>query len=143
MHLTLRFIGDVHGDEEDLIVEQVASRSWKAPIIRFGNLHAFGGYKPTALFASVDANDELVRLQSGLERLLQQSGFEPDRRKFIPHVTLARLKGVRPAAVAHYLGQQGPSFVPEFYPKRMVLYSARQSRGGGPYVVEEVFALEN
>jgi 2'-5' RNA ligase len=57
-------------------------------------------------------------------------------------VTLARLRREASAkSVARYLGECG-LFAPLNYTvERVVLYSARESRGGGPYVVEAAYPL--
>jgi len=56
-------------------------------------------------------------------------------------VTLARLRGASTHAVADYLGARG--FFPPltFEPERFVLFSSRDSVGGGPYVVEAEYPL--
>jgi len=60
-------------------------------------------------------------------RLLRRLGAPPEPRKYTPHVTLARLRGAAPAAVAAYLGARGyfPSL--KFEATRFVLYSSRDS----------------
>ena len=63
---------------------------------------------------------------------MRRLGAPPEVRKFAPHVTLARLRGASPMAVADYLSARGyfPSL--KFSPTRFVLYSSRNSVGGGP-----------
>ena len=52
------------------------------------------GGRPHTLYANVDKTDALVRLQSKIESTLVRAGCEHESRKFTPHITLARLKGV-------------------------------------------------
>ena len=82
---------------------------------------------------------ELTRLQAEHERLMRRVGLEPETRKYMPHVTLARLKGVTPAAVAGYIASCGPFPRQSFTAERFVLFSARDSVGGGPYIPEAVY----
>ena len=56
-------------------------------------------------------------------------------------MTLARLRGARPDAVAAYLERQGGIGPGSFTVSRFVLYSSRASVGGGPYVVEAAYDL--
>ena len=57
-------------------------------------------------------------------------------------MTLARLRGTRPNAVAAYL--QNAGLISEsFAVTRFVLYSSRNSVGGGPYVIEAAYDLED
>ena len=83
----------------------------------------------------------LVELQAELERLMRRCGLDPEGRKFTPHVTLARLRDASNHDVANYLSVRGffPSKV--FTAERFVLFSSRASVGGGPYVVEDSYAL--
>ena len=64
-----------------------------------------------------------------------------DPRKFVPHVTLARLRNSSPADVAHYLSARGNFAAMPFRVNRFVLMSSRDSVGGGPYVIEEAWPL--
>ncbi|GJE62019.1 RNA 2',3'-cyclic phosphodiesterase [Methylobacterium trifolii] len=140
-HITLRFLGDVDADVAEDAVEALAEmRPRPAITVTLDGLGAFGGEKPRALYASVAGNAALADLQAEQERLIRRAGVEPDRRKFVPHVTLARLKrAASPEDVAMYLSQSGLFEPLTFSATRVVLYSARDSTGGGPYVVEAAF----
>jgi 2'-5' RNA ligase len=89
----------------------------------------------------VKADPALMDLQAEQERRLRRIGVEAETRKYIPHVTLARLRGVRQAAVADYLAARGALQAEAFTAERFVLYSARDGTGGGPYVVEAAYPL--
>lgn len=142
-HITLRFIGDVSPAMGDDIVDALSGRSWVAPTIQLDELKCFGGSTPKSIYASIAANDALSSLAASQERLMQQLGLPADSRRFTPHITVARCKGKAANAVAHYLGEHAGYFTPPPYiPTRFVLYSARESTGGGPYRVEEVFPFK-
>ena len=91
-HLTLRFIGDV----DDVVAHEIASLLGKvrrgAFDLRLDGLSSFGGRKPRAVVASVSPQLPVIELQAEHERLLQRAGLEPEGRKYIPHVTMARLR---------------------------------------------------
>lgn len=72
---------------------------------------------------------------------MRRLGASPEARKFSPHVTLARLRGSNAASVAAYLGARGYFPPLRFAAERFVLYSSRDSVGGGPYVVEAEYPL--
>ena len=82
-----------------------------------------------------------MELQAEQERRLRRIGLPPETRKFMPHVTLARLRGVGARAVADYLASRGALAVEAFTAERFVLFSARDGSGGGPYVVEAAYPL--
>ena len=140
-HITLRFIGDI----DDVLAGEIASlldgmkrRSFE---LRFGALQAFGGRKPRAIVVTVEPVPALLELQAEHERLMQRLGLEPEGRKFTPHVTLARLRDCSSLAVADYLSARGPVFGSPLRVSRFVLFSAKASVGGGPYVVEADYPL--
>ena len=81
-------------------------------------------------------------LQAEIERICQRVGLPPDPRKFTPHVTLARLKSSRLDDVVHYLSGRGNFHTTPFTVGRFVLMSSKESVGGGPYLTEEVFPLQ-
>src|SRR5476651_2286585 len=135
-HLTLRFIGDV----DDVIAGEVALMLGR---VRRGSfdlhlegLTSFGGRKPRAVVATVAPAQALLEVQAEHERLMQRIGLEPEGRKYTPHVTLARLRDSSSMDVADYLSAHGLFRTPAFPVSRFVLFSARESVGGGPYVVE-------
>ena len=109
--------------------------------MRFEGLSWFGGDKPRAIVAKVKPEPALMDLQAEHERRLRRIGVEPETRKYTPHVTLARLRGVRQASVAGYLAEHGALSAEPFDAERFVLYSAREGSGGGPYVVEAAYPL--
>lgn len=141
-HITLRFIGDVDhaiADEVSDALDRLANS--EAFTVRLGHLGAFGGDRPRALYAGVENNEALQRLQAAQERVLQRLGLEPDGRKFTPHVTLARLRGTAPEDLARFMAFAGRFDPLEFRAGRFVLFSSRDSVGGGPYLVEQAYPL--
>jgi 2'-5' RNA ligase len=140
-HITLRFVGDV-GHDVALDIAEILDEIRRPPVIvRFDGLSWFGGDKPRALVARIRPDPELVELQSEQERRMRRIGLPPETRKYTPHVTLARLRRVRTHAVADYLASRGALMVEGFTAERFVLYSSRESTGGGPYVVEAAYPL--
>jgi RNA 2',3'-cyclic 3'-phosphodiesterase len=142
-HITLRFIGDVDATTARDIDETLQEIRRPVAEVRFEGLGWFGGDKPRAIVARVQPEPALIELQAEQERRLRRVGVAPETRRFTPHVTLARLRRVRPLAVADYLGSRGALAVEAFTAARFVLYSAREGSGGGPYVVEAAYPLSS
>jgi 2'-5' RNA ligase len=83
-----------------------------------------------------------MELQSVQERLLRRLGIAIEGRQYTPHVTLARLRSEATArATADWLALRGGGGRLSFTAERFVLYSSRDSVGGGPYIVEEAYDL--
>ena len=133
-HLTLRFIGDVEG--------RCRRRDRQCARPR----------PPPGLFAGAVRRRRL-RLEEAARDLGRRHRHRPisprcrgrsnasasasalaaDPRKFVPHVTLARLSNSGPIDVAHYLSARGNFSTLPFRVGRFVLMSSRDSVGGGPY----------
>lgn len=141
-HITLRYIGDVDhrtaNEVSDVLERFVHSEGFAVTISHLG---AFGGNKPRALYAGAEMNETMVRLQASQERMLQRIGLLPDGRKFTPHVTLARLRDTHPEEVARYIALSGRFAPLTFTAHQFVLFSSKESAGGGPYVIEQSYPL--
>ena len=140
-HITLRFIGDIDRATAGEVADSLTRISRPGFEISLDGLGAFGGRKPHALIAGVRGSARLAELQAEHERLMQRLGLEPERRKYKPHVTVARLRGSSEPDVATYLAIRGRFVTPPFPVGRFVLMSSRDTRGGGPYVMEEAYDL--
>lgn len=140
-HLTLRFIGDVESRLADEIVTAL-DRIERAPFaIELGGVGAFGSKKPHSIYAGVKPSAPLEALQGDIDRTCRRLGLPADTKKFVPHVTLARLRQPKADDVALYLAGRGNFKAPAFTIGRFVLLSSRDSVGGGPYVLEESYRL--
>lgn len=140
-HVTLRFLGDVDEDAaQDAALE--LGRVRRAPFdVAIEGLDVFGGQRPRALIARIAPSAPLVELQAEHERLLRRAGLAAESRKYAPHVTLARLRDVSARGVAEYLGLRGGPIRLSFRAERFVIFSSRDSVGGGPYVLEAAYPL--
>jgi RNA 2',3'-cyclic 3'-phosphodiesterase len=140
-HVTLRFIGDVDpylAGEAAETLNEIRRPSFS---VKIDGLSWFGADKPRAIVATVKPTSPLVELQAEHERRLRRVGLAPESRKFTPHVTIARLRSPSPHAVADYLSVRGYFPPLQFAATRFVLFSSRDSVGGGPYVVEAAYPL--
>jgi 2'-5' RNA ligase len=140
-HLTLQFIGeaDRHGLED----VHSALRGLSAPAfdLSLSGCGFFGETKPRALWVGAAANPALVHLQNKVVTALARAGFPGEKRKFVPHVTLAYLNGAAPGAVAafaasHGLFSFGPFPVGEFH-----LYQSHPGGEGSHYEILESYWL--
>ena len=140
-HITLRFIGDIDvglGREVAYALERMELKPFT---VCLKGIDVFGGRKPHAVIALVEESSELRRLQQAQERICQSLGLEAEPRKFIPHVTLARLRDPDPLALQRFIESHALYRSMSIRVERFVLFSSRPSRGGGPYAVEEAYAM--
>ncbi len=95
LHVTLKFLGDVK--EPDLneisnLVEKVVEpySPFKMSISDFGSFPSL--QNPRVLYVGLSKNKELSKFQNKLDDGLSQIGFEKEERKFVPHITIGRVK---------------------------------------------------
>ena len=141
MHLTLRFAGDIDDQAADTFAELLADIRMAPFEIRIAGTGAFGGRKPTVVYADVETHPALDALFRANDRAARASGLEPQPHAFKPHVTLARMRNGRPLAVAQFLETSGDLRLGPIPVERFALFSARPGSGGGPYVIEESYPL--
>ena len=145
-HLTLRFIGETpayRAEEIDLALAGLRGRGFS---LTFTGLGVFGrggpkGERATTLWVGVERNPQLDHLQTKIETALQRAGLEPERRRFAPHVTLARLDGVPEAKLAAFV-QAHNLFRSEPIPiEHFTLFSSRLGKEQSVYTAEVEYAL--
>ncbi|HRT71571.1 MAG TPA: RNA 2',3'-cyclic phosphodiesterase, partial [Syntrophales bacterium] len=96
IHLTLKFFGDISGEEIARISMVAGSAAGvTAPFqLTVEGLGVFPGLKrPRVLWVGVGGRlDILARLQGGIESALEAQGFKKEGRGFKPHLTLGRFR---------------------------------------------------
>ena len=90
LHLTLAFLGAQPEPALEDLHLALENRVFQAPVIQVAGLGVFGGASPRNLHMRVDPNPVLMALQARVARMAAQSGIALERRKFVPHITLAR-----------------------------------------------------
>ena len=141
-HLTLRFIGEVPGhvarDVDDALLN-LRTRVFSLTLAGIG-VFAKGGVSQ-ALWAGVERTPQLDHLRNKIETALQRCGLEPERRRFQPHVTLARLDYPAEAKVAAFV-QAHNLFRTEPMPvEHFTLFSSLLCRDHAVYTPEAEYEL--
>ena len=143
-HLTLQFLGPVR--ELAPVVDGLAAAVGDRDGFPFqlGGAGAFPkpGRARVVWMGAATGGDDLVALAGAVGGALGPVGYEPDRKEFHPHLTLARLKV--PDNVIDVLAAIGPEPVGEpFTVGELVLYESQLSPKGPTYTVLERFPLGN
>ncbi len=116
LHVTLRFIGEVdEGTASDIDAALAQIRAPRFAIAIAG----VGHFGLRMLWAGVERNPALAHLHEKVESAISRLGFEPEGRRYSPHVTLARLKGpaeprLQAFLAAHALFRAAPFAVDRF-----------------------------
>ena len=142
-HVTLRFIGEVprHVAEElDLALAALRARAFGLTLAGVAMTERAG--QARTLRVCVLPDPSLGALRAKIERALQQAGAAPERRRFVPHVTLARLdQAPAPRLVqwiqAHNLFRAEPVEIGHF-----TLFSSLLGHEQAVYTPEVTYALD-
>lgn len=146
-HFTLAFLGTVDANEIRAIddaVAPVAARS--TPLcLRLRGLGTFPPQRrPRVVWIGVGGRDRerLATLHVELAEALETVGFEPERRRYRPHVTLGRVRGARGGdALAALVRQHRATDLGELHATRFVLMQSHLARDGARYQVVGSYSL--
>lgn len=138
LHVTLAFLG--HREEaevEPISAALTAATVGAAPRMELGEPEARPGRGRPRVFALPVRSEGAAALQVGVVARLEEAGlYEAEKRRFWPHVTVARVRseGRRPMAVS-----RRPRALPEalqapFFGIRIALYRSELQPRGARYV---------
>jgi 2'-5' RNA ligase len=111
MHLTLHYIGEADAVRTAEALRTVAVLRFSLTFEGVGQFPSAGG--AVTLWAGVRESPELLRLHAATALALAGVGFQPEARRYTPHVTLARCEpGVADGAVAEFLARRAAFSLP-------------------------------
>lgn len=143
MHLTLVFLGAV---EEGLLCEFASALSQiHLPVfpLAVDGLGTFGQSKPRMLWAGVKPSSALDQMQAKIATLAMDCEIAIDRRKFTPHITLARLSDTPLSRLAAYLAGNLPFTGGAMTVDHITLFQSHLGREGAEYEALAEFGLDN
>ena len=141
-HITLRFIGEVaahQAEEIDHALAALRARGFPLALAGVGTFSRAG--RETTLWVGVERTPQLDLLQNKVETACQRAGLVAERRRFVPHLTLARLDNPVEAKLAafvqaHNLFRAEPVAVAHF-----TLFSSRLGKEASVYTAEVEYPL--
>ncbi len=144
IHITLRFIGEVEGSIFRDIKENLSTilaPAFSLVIQGVGHFPPRG--KPRVIWAGLHPTDNLRILKRKIDSNLQQCGIAVEKRKFSPHVSLARLKTCPIKRVTEFLA--GNSFLTseELQITSFNLYSSKLVQKGAIHTLEQNYPLQD
>ena len=141
LHWTLQFLGDVGDVQLFEVCQAVAKVAAEFPCFSLtaDSLDAFpSAERPRAIWLGAEEGSEtLCQLQARIEDCLSDVGFRPERRRYVPHLTLGRVsKGSHAGeAVAAQLGTMkaiGPGVMTV---DEVIIFGSELERGQPTYHV--------
>jgi RNA 2',3'-cyclic 3'-phosphodiesterase len=141
LHLTLCFLGDRPVGEIDALADALRSCPERSCELSVGAPLWLPPRRPRALAVEIDDPDgELAQIQAQVcGALCEASGWEPQRRRFRAHVTVARMR--EGALGASYARPLEPTPQLRFAPESIVLYRSWLAPAGATYEALETREL--
>lgn len=97
MHITLKFIGEVTGSSLSQICEALSGIEIAPFALDLGIIAANNPKIPRVIWAEVQDPGSCRSLAGLVDDALTPLGIEPEKRRFRPHITLARVKQFHPS----------------------------------------------
>lgn len=97
IHFTLRFFGDTPISTLDQIKSRLVEIEFNPFEIEIAGVGSFPNRRrPRIIWIGVTENaPEVVKIKSKIDSLLIDIGYQPERRKYTPHATIARVRYVK------------------------------------------------
>jgi RNA 2',3'-cyclic 3'-phosphodiesterase len=139
LHITLAFLGWTAEREIQRLEEIIAASRGLAPTIELGDAVPRPERGRPRLFALPAASPAAIALQADLqERLVAARLYEPEKRPFWPHVTVARVRreergSKRSARVSKLPGAVPQALLQPAVCRRMTLYRSELQPQGAQY----------
>lgn len=143
LHLTLHFLGDVDGGDARRL--RAALQQLEAPSftmqLRGAGVFPLRGPART-LWVGVTEADPIRLIHERSARIIDELGLEREHRKFVPHVTVARLHHPDQRKLAEWVTGHALYASQPFLVNEVRLYSSVLSHAGAKYRTEAVYTLD-
>lgn len=142
MHLTLKFIGNVDDLQMERIQEELAeihADSFRLELDRLGYFPP--DRHPRVLWAGVKKNEPLIYLQGLVENATRHAGVESDDRPYVPHITIAKCKGIQKHEVEQFINDNGKLELQPLHVEEFVLYASKLTPDGAVHHALESYPL--
>jgi len=141
LHITLHFIGNTTKEKIPLLIESVQKKIATLPTfnLEFMNLSAFPPTRhPHALVLNIKPSASLLKLVEEITHGVTEAELSGDKKSYIPHLTLGKLKKIPPATVLY-----PKTMLPNLSVKEVVLLKSVPIEGDTVYEVIEKLNLSN
>ena len=148
LHLTLRFFGPEAGKVDRERIEAALRRRLAEvapPVLALSGFSVFpsprqarivwaGFSEPPETPAGAEGGSRLAAVQRAAEAAAREAGLDPERRRFVPHATIARLRAPSriPEGALESPGAEGPGRGP-FTPPGVELLASTLAPSGASY----------
>ncbi len=97
VHYTLKFLGNISTQDVDEIFELLKTIPFKSFILEIGDVGCFPNLRrPRVIWMGTGkGSEEISLIANNIVSKLKNLGFKPEKKKFVPHLTIGRVKFVK------------------------------------------------
>lgn len=142
LHLSLRFIGEVEGSialDIETALENTDMHRFQAALKGVGIFPHRG--QARVLWAGISAVEEITRLRNQVEKQLVAIGLPREKKKYSPHITLARLKNSPGNSLQQFLAANAFLDSGSFSIDSFTLFSSRLTAKGAIHTPIRIYQL--
>jgi 2'-5' RNA ligase len=148
IHLTLKFLGPTSMKQADAVcgVLDFLTRDTAPFSFDAAGIGAFPNSRnPKVIWAGLRVEDRLTGFQQKLEAALAETGFGPEDRPFVPHLTLGRLRdGLARKDIAGLIEQFSSEQFGRFEASHIMYYKSDLQPSGPVYtVIKDITLMKN
>ncbi|HVJ01486.1 MAG TPA: RNA 2',3'-cyclic phosphodiesterase [Sphingomonas sp.] len=141
LHITLRFVGEVERPLAEDVALALSGVHFPSVDVALDGVGEFGSRgRPTALWAGVRPHERLVELHKKIDQAMVRCGLPPERRAYLPHITLARMNS-RAGPADRFLEAQSGLSSPPFTLDHFILFESHLGHEAASYEAVERYPL--
>lgn len=134
MHLTLAFFGEVGRPAAEDLAAALSKVRFEPFEAKVAGVDIFGGDRPRLIYAAVAPTPPLAALQKSVSDAARAAGITLEARRYVPHVTLARLQGRRAdERLSRWLSGAAAFAAPPFRVEAFSFFESRLGQGAAHY----------
>ena len=142
-HITLRYIGNVDDSAAAEIDAALAVIAARPVSVQLSGVGYFGGAHPRALWIGIAPHASLEALYRQIDQRLTALGLPSERKRYTPHLTLARMRRtIMLPVLQNWLSAHSQFHAAPFIAERFALFSSRYNKSrANPYIAERLYPL--
>ena len=142
IHITLCFIGEVSNGEYDLVNEILSEVKFPAFKLELSGVGQFlTAREIDTIWLGIKDPIQISSLNSLISKQLKLNGFSIDKRKYSPHLTLARIKRASRGKIHEYMEEFSRFQSTPFHVREFQLFSSKLYPEGPVHTLEREFLL--
>ncbi len=142
LHITLQFIGEVDEDTaEDIddVLSGIQAQKFSLSLQGTGLFEQ--GDDPRVLWMGVAPSEPLMHLKEKIDRQLDMRHLPFEKRKYVPHVTMAQLKDPDEMKLAEFMQTHNLFNSDPFEVNGFILYESRKTKNGTVFDPLRIYPL--